>query len=120
MYTVTAFIKAGNKTYKSKFATAATNSKISSLAGTPAQILQHARLDFEDSKQEAKSGPGAQVEDMEEEQETSLMEEEEKETGVVKLAVYKEYWRAVGMCLSPLVLVSLFLMQGTETVHRNV
>ena len=45
------------------------------------------------------------------------MEEEEKETGVVKLAVYKEYWRAVGMCLSPLVLVSLFLMQGTLINH---
>lgn len=41
-----------------------------------------------------------------------LVQEEEKHTGVVKLEVYKAYWFAVGACLSPLVLFSLFLMQG--------
>lgn len=42
----------------------------------------------------------------------SLVEEEEKETGVVKLGIYKAYWKAVGACLAPSVLIALFLMQG--------
>lgn len=42
------------------------------------------------------------------------MEEEEKEKGVVRLAVYSAYWRAVGSCLSPLVLLSLLLMQASR------
>ena len=37
---------------------------------------------------------------------------EERENGVVRLAVYKTYWMAVGKCLALSVLVSLFLMQG--------
>lgn len=41
-----------------------------------------------------------------------LVEEEERETGVVKLDVYKVYWKAVGVCLAPSVLMALFLMQG--------
>ncbi len=41
-----------------------------------------------------------------------LVQEEEQETGTVKLHVYKSYWNAVGACLSPLILLSLFLMQG--------
>ncbi|KAH9493041.1 Multidrug resistance-associated protein 7 [Bulinus truncatus] len=46
--------------------------------------------------------------------EYTLVEEEEKETGVVKGAVYKAYWNAVGSCLSTMVLVSLFLMQASK------
>jgi hypothetical protein len=42
----------------------------------------------------------------------TTMEQEEKEKGVVKLAIYSIYWRAVGVCLSPLILLSLLLMQG--------
>lgn len=42
----------------------------------------------------------------------TLVEEEEKETGVVKLGIYKAYWKAVGSCLAPSVLLALFLMQG--------
>lgn len=41
-----------------------------------------------------------------------LVEEEEKETGVVKFGVYRVYWKSVGACLAPSVLVALFLMQG--------
>lgn len=41
-----------------------------------------------------------------------LVNEEEKETGVVKVHVYQAYWRAVGSILGTIVLVSLFLMQG--------
>jgi len=42
----------------------------------------------------------------------SLVEEEEKATGVVQLGVYQAYWKAVGVCMAPSVLVALFLMQG--------
>lgn len=41
-----------------------------------------------------------------------LVEEEAKETGVVKLGIYQSYWKAVGKCLAPSVLLSLFFMQG--------
>ena len=44
------------------------------------------------------------------------MKEEEKEEGVVKFSVYWVYWMSVGMILAPLVLLSLFLMQGMEWV----
>ena len=48
-----------------------------------------------------------------------LMEEEEKAEGVVKLSVYRAYWRAVGVCLAPTVLLSLFLMQGKPHTHTH-
>ena len=38
-------------------------------------------------------------------------EEERRETGRVKLGVYKAYWRAVGLLLSPTILLSLLAMQ---------
>lgn len=41
-----------------------------------------------------------------------LVGEEKMETGVVRLTVYKTYWRAVGTYLGPLILISLFFMQG--------
>ena len=44
--------------------------------------------------------------------EAALVEEEEQDTGVVKGHVYSTYWRAVGLCLAPTVLLSLLLMQG--------
>lgn len=47
-----------------------------------------------------------------EERGDNLMQEEERQTGTVKAHVYKTYWRAVGTCLSTLVLVTLFFMQG--------
>ena len=42
----------------------------------------------------------------------SLVQEEEQDTGVIKMDVYNAYWRAVGGCLATLVLLSLFFMQG--------
>ena len=42
-----------------------------------------------------------------------LMEEEEKAEGVVKLTIYSTYWKAVGACLAPSVLLALLLMQGS-------
>ena len=47
-----------------------------------------------------------------------LVEEEEKDTGVVKLHVYNAYWKAVGSCLSPLVLLALLLMQGLYCMNQ--
>ena len=41
-----------------------------------------------------------------------LVKEEEREEGVVKFSVYQMYWKSVGMVLAPMILFSLFLMQG--------
>ena len=41
-----------------------------------------------------------------------LVEEEEKDVGVVKYDVYRSYWRAAGVCLTFSIFLSLFLMQG--------
>ena len=41
-----------------------------------------------------------------------LVKEEEREEGVVKFSVYATYWGAVGIVLSPVIFLSLFLMQG--------
>ncbi len=49
-------------------------------------------------------------------QQGKLVEEEVKDVGVVKLHVYKAYWRAVGNVLAPSVLIALFLMQGKVTI----
>ena len=81
--------------------------------GLPSEILSHVELHVPEEREGEPStpesgdpsSPGATVEGC-------LVEEEEKETGVVKLGVYKSYWRAVGACLAPSVLVALFLMQG--------
>ena len=44
-----------------------------------------------------------------------LVKEEEKEVGVVAFSVYRSYWVAVGMLLTPIILLSLFLMQGMNS-----
>ena len=49
-----------------------------------------------------------------------LVKEEEKEEGVVKLSVYQMYWQSVGVLLTPLILISLFLMQGTCILYTTV
>ena len=88
-------------------------------SGLPSEVLTtNVELRVpDDSEQESvseedMSSPGAITE-------SSLVEEEEKETGVVKLEVYKSYWRAVGGCLAPSVLIALFLMQG-KTMLTNL
>ncbi|XP_021347494.1 multidrug resistance-associated protein 7-like isoform X1 [Mizuhopecten yessoensis] len=50
-------------------------------------------------------------------QDGTLVGEEEKETGVVKLSVYKSYWRAVGKCLAPSVLLALLFMQASRNIN---
>ncbi len=39
---------------------------------------------------------------------------ERQESGVVKSEIYKKYWVAVGLFLSPAILLSLTFMQGTR------
>ena len=81
--------------------------------GLPSEILSNVELHVPDTSERETSdqescdlsSPGATGEG-------SLVKEEEKATGVVKLEVYKSYWRSVGACLAPSVLVALFLMQG--------
>ena len=48
-----------------------------------------------------------------------LVKEEEKEVGVVAFSVYRSYWVAVGVLLTPIILLSLFLMQGTLYIYIN-
>ncbi len=83
-----------------------------SSTGPPVKVLHkvdmESVLDGSESRKEGKS----EDEDPSEEG-GGLVQDEEKDTGVVKLDVYRSYWYAVGACLSPLVLFSLFLMQGT-------
>ncbi|XP_070569620.1 ATP-binding cassette sub-family C member 10-like [Ptychodera flava] len=66
-------------------------------------------LDDEEVHQEARPQDGV-------EENGNLIEEETKEVGVVKVHVYWSYWKAVGMCLAPSILLSLFLMQASRNV----
>ena len=47
--------------------------------------------------------------------EHALVQEEEREVGVVALKVYIAYWAAVGSILAPAIFIALLLMQGTHT-----
>ena len=80
-------------------------------SGPPSEILPTVQLGAEAEGKERAEEDGEE-EVAGEETDGGIMEQEEKEKGVVKLAVYSAYWKAVGSCLSPLVLLSLFLMQG--------
>ena len=44
------------------------------------------------------------------------VEPERRETGTVKMKVYKQYWRAVGPWLSSLIMMSLLAMQTTRNL----
>lgn len=82
-------------------------------------LLQEAEEPGEDSNQESAGEDSIPAADMAKSISTgqagggSLVQEEEKDRGVVKLQVYRTYWVAVGRCLAPAVLLALFLMQGT-------
>ena len=80
-------------------------------SGPPSEILPNVDLGAEAEEKE-RAEEDREEEVAGEETDGGIMEQEEKEKGVVKLAVYSAYWKAVGSCLSPLVLLSLFLMQG--------
>lgn len=73
--------------------------------------------DFDSDEEEEEEEEGRGPPQEEPDHGANLMEEEERAEGVVKLAVYSAYWKAVGACLSPMVLLALFLMQGTLDFH---
>lgn len=87
-----------------------------SFSGLPSEILQSVEIYSVDNNDgdEAESTAESHEEKSREDIDTgTLVEEEEQETGVVKPGIYKLYWKAVGGCLAPSVLITLFLMQGT-------
>ncbi len=63
-----------------------------------------------DEKDSADTNEEENVEDVG--NDPGLVEEEEKDVGVVKYDVYRSYWRAAGVCLTFSIFLSLFLMQG--------
>jgi len=82
--------------------------------GHPSEILvniQAVKGKEEENSEDASDRQ--ELSDDDEEKDGKLVGEEEKETGVVKMSVYKAYWKAVGNLIAPIVLCSLLLMQGT-------
>ena len=81
------------------------------VAGSPDAVLEsHILQEYGTSSQDATDDEAeAEVVDSDV---ARLTQEEEKEAGVVRMHVYKSYWRAVGSCLAPIVLLALALMQG--------
>ena len=59
-----------------------------------------------------RGGRGRGGADSDGEGEGVLVMEEEKEVGVVAYHVYSSYWRAVGLVLTPTILLAILLMQG--------
>ena len=80
--------------------------------GLPSEILNNVELHVPDGSEQEPSPQESCDLTSGATGEGSLVKEEEKATGVVKLEIHKSYWRAVGACLAPSVLVALFLMQG--------
>ncbi|XP_005104371.1 multidrug resistance-associated protein 7 isoform X2 [Aplysia californica] len=89
-------------------------------SGVPSDVLPHVQMlesnrpgqrhkDKEDEEEKAAAK-------REEAKEENLVKEEGREKGVVKAAVYKSYWLAVGTCLSPSVLLALFFMQASRNL----
>ncbi len=91
--------------------------------GSPSQILP--KLDvklFEENNGNSSNGSSernrkvseASSEDEPAPVREEVIDQESRESGVVKLSVYKSYWHAVGNILSPLIVLSLILMQATR------
>ena len=83
-------------------------------SGKPGDVLSSDEItEFEKGDMESSDTVEAQENEVNRNADDGVLtEEEERETGVVKFDVYRTYWRAVGACLAPSILVSLFLMQG--------
>ncbi|GFN76447.1 multidrug resistance-associated protein 7-like [Plakobranchus ocellatus] len=90
-------------------------------SGPPEEIITNVHL-MEATRQETRQkdvkegGRTGNEEDEEEELVDDLTQEEDRQTGVIKTDVYKAYWLAVGACLTPWVLVSLFFMQASRNL----
>ncbi|CAL1534987.1 unnamed protein product [Lymnaea stagnalis] len=72
------------------------------------------RIVLSDEQNKSSESVTSGQESSQDEKGNNLVQEEDQEKGAVKGFVYKTYWRAVGSCLSPLVLVTLFLMQASR------
>ncbi|KAK3603062.1 hypothetical protein CHS0354_015755 [Potamilus streckersoni] len=87
--------------------------------GPPHEVLDHIELEFaiETGSIRSDSGVIKEISCHPDDQAGRLVEEEEKETGTVKMTVYSAYWKAVGTCLASMVLLALFLMQASRNVN---
>ena len=83
--------------------------------GPPSKILFQMADDVVDhsSVSRAKSNKESTNDD---ERESVVPVEEERNSGRVKLDVYSTYWKAVGIYVAPAILVSLLLMQSSKNV----
>ncbi|CAG5133932.1 unnamed protein product [Candidula unifasciata] len=81
-------------------------------SGLPRDVLPNIHL--EDDHHEERNAKDSEECDATEEAEDKLIQEEERQTGSVKADVYKNYWKNVGVCLSPMVLMTMFFMQASR------
>ncbi|CAB3994460.1 multidrug resistance-associated 7-like [Paramuricea clavata] len=85
--------------------------------GSPHQVLKEETLIRKMSVSDDEKGDGdANEEENVEGNDPGLVEEEEKDVGVVKYDVYRSYWRAAGVCLTFSIFLSLFLMQASRNI----
>ncbi|XP_067681975.1 ATP-binding cassette sub-family C member 10-like [Haliotis asinina] len=87
-----------------------------SQTGPPEEVLPSISANFDSGTEAQAPDSGPEDDNPTDPQDGALVEEEEQEKGVVKLEIYKTYWLAVGKCLSPLVLLALFLMQASRNI----
>ncbi|XP_013401317.1 multidrug resistance-associated protein 7 [Lingula anatina] len=85
--------------------------------GHPVDILDQLDLELVQEEVQDKESAGDQSSSVCSTVDGALVQEEEKDTGIVKFHVYQAYWKAVGHCLAPLILISLFLMQGSRNIN---
>ena len=90
---------------------------LNTIAGAPSVVFTHSQLATNLQYGESKSGESGSEDKSTDskvkgQSKDKLVEEEEKEEGVVKFGVYKSYWNAVGTLLALCVLFSFLLMQG--------
>ncbi|XP_060078893.1 ATP-binding cassette sub-family C member 10-like [Ylistrum balloti] len=84
--------------------------------GPPSEVLVD--IKFAENQMSGKDNDGKdETDQLDSGQDGALVGDEEKETGVVKLSVYKSYWRAVGNCLAPSVLLALLFMQASRNIN---
>ncbi|BFZ12259.1 hypothetical protein BsWGS_15298 [Bradybaena similaris] len=82
-------------------------------SGLPRDVLPSIQLD-DDQHDQRNAKDNEECDGTTEEIVDNLIQEEERQTGSVKADVYKNYWKNVGVCLSPLVLIMMFFMQASR------
>eukprot|EP00794_Sanderia_malayensis_P019839 gene19839-21781_t len=92
------------------------------IAGEPQDILNRDEYELKAMTQDnddavAKPAAKKQLNKAEESNDDGkLIEEEEKEEGVVSINIYKSYWKSVGYVLAISIILFLLLMQGSKNV----